>query len=353
MDLTKIRDGIDAIDCELVRLITKRMEYAIRAKRFKSDVVDTSREETLLHRIDKLSHGLLDKSFSLSLFKDLMKESVRLQELEVPLVAFFGEHGSYGEIAISKYDKNWLGIPVQKFSEIFEAVNSGAVDYGIVPTEHALEGGEREVEDLLISSDLKIVAALRVPITHALVTLKETGYRDIKDVYSTPTALAQCSGFLKRNKLTPRSYYDSAAAALMLREIRLPGAAAIASSYCAEIHDLQIIKEEIEDHPGNYSKFLVLSKARAKERGERCIVVFSLDHQSGMLIQALEAFSERRINLTRITSKNVQNDENKILFLVEFEGEINDPKIEGALANLEKITGGVKVLGCFREFKYS
>ena len=128
MDLQKIRQNIDRMDAEILQLLTRRMEYAVRTKRFKSEINDTSREELVLSKAKERAKGLLGSEFGEQLFKLILGESRRLQSLTLPLVAFQGEHGAYSEVALTQYQKDWIGIPCRELPEIFEGVVSGSVD---------------------------------------------------------------------------------------------------------------------------------------------------------------------------------------------------------------------------------
>ncbi len=351
MDLTKIRQQIDIIDAELVHLITRRMEYAIRTKRFKSEVEDSSREVQVLNRINNISNALVKSDFSQRLFKNILEESRRLQSLQTPLVAFHGEHGAYAESALAALDSTWIGIPHRELSAIVDGVETGAVDYGILPIENAVEGAEQEVQDLLIESNLKIIAEIKAPVHHALMTTHETDYRDIKEVFSHPRALSQCRGFLKRNRLEGKAYYDSAGAALMLLRDRPSSAAVICSVSCAQLYDLEILKEGIQDFGNNATRYIVVGKASSHENGSKCSVVFVTPHRAGALLEALSIFSKASINLTRIESRPLRKDPTQVAFLLDFSGSENDSKIQGALSELEKHSLSFRFLGCYRELE--
>jgi len=207
------------------------------------------------------------------------------------------------------------------------------------------------VNDLLVESDLKIVGEIKMPIHHCLLALPDTDYRDIKVVYAHPQALAQCRGFIQRNKLEARPYYDTAGAALMLANDRPKAAAAIASRLCAEIYDLDILKENIEDHESNSTRFVVLARENGVKDGDKCSVVFSTAHKAGALFSILKVFSEAKINLTRIESRPIRKDPGKFAFLLDFQGSEKDKKVSQALDEVKKETDMFKFLGCYKEAK--
>ncbi len=351
MDLRKMRENIDRVDAEIMWLLSKRMESAIRTKRFKSEIADTGREEDILARARQRARGIFSTSFGDVLFQAILEESRRLQALDVPLAAFQGEHGSYGEVAMLAYNRDMIGIPCREFSEVFEGVHSGAVDYGIVPIENSLEGSENEVLELLIHSELKIVGAISLPIRHCLLTLKDTDYRDIKDVYSNPGVLSQCRGFIERHRFEPRPFYDSAGAALMLLRDKPRAAAVIGSALCSTLYDLEMLKDGIEDS-NNVTRYLVLGRDCTLENpieGGTCSILFTLAHKAGALFEVLKVFYEAGINLTKIESRPVRGKDSQVAFLLDFGGHGADPRVRTALEEVRKHVTSLKELGNYVE----
>ncbi|MBU0532816.1 prephenate dehydratase [Candidatus Micrarchaeota archaeon] len=349
MDLEKIRKKIDFIDAEIVKLLNERMEFALRTKKLKENIVDAKREEEVFGQIRKYSQGLIRPEFSGKVFDEIIKESVRLQEIDQKLVGFQGEHGAFGEVAIKKYDASLVPIPCMEFIDVFEGVRKNQLDFGLVPVENSLEGAVTQVNDLLVETDLSIVGEINTPITHCLLALPETDYREIRVVYSHPQALAQCRKFISRNKLEPRPFYDTAGAAKMLSKEKPRAASAVASKLCAELYNLEIIKENIEDTDTNSTRFILLSKEKSSEKGDKCSVIFSTKHQAGALFSVLELFAKAEINLTRIESRPIRTDPGNYAFLLDFQGSDEDGKVIEILEKTKEKTSMYKFLGCYRE----
>ena len=209
------------------------------------------------------------------------------------------------------------------------------------------------MNDLLVETKLRIVGEVRMPVHHCLLALPESDYREIKVAYSHPQALSQCRGFIQRNKLEARPFYDTAGAAKMLSEDRPRASAAIASRLCAELYGLEILKENIEDHESNSTRFVVLSREGAKDakatgKGNKCSIIFSTEHKAGALFCVLKAFSDASINLTRIESRPIKSDPGKYAFLLDFEGSEQDSKVATALKEVEKASSFYKYLGCYK-----
>ncbi len=349
MDLNETRKKIDIIDTELLKLLNKRMELGVRAKKLKKEIFDASREHEVLERAKKNPCTLLRPEFSEKLFREIIDESKKLQEQELKLVGFQGEHGAYSEMAIKSFDKSAIPIPCTEFVEVFEAVKSGQFDLGVVPVENSIEGAVNPVNDLLVETDIYVVAEINLPIHHCLLALPEMDYRDIKVVYSHPQALGQCRGFIARNKLEPRPYYDTAGAAMMLSNERPKAAAVIASRLCAEIYNLEVLKENIEDYGSNSTRFLVLSREKLVSGGNKCSIIFSTAHKAGALFSVLKIFSDAGINLTRIESRRIRNEPKRFAFLLDFQGSEADDKVAKALEDVKNSTERFKFLGCYKE----
>ncbi|MCI0503591.1 prephenate dehydratase [Candidatus Micrarchaeota archaeon] len=354
MELKELRGKIDRIDSEILKLLNSRMEFALRTRKMKPGVEDAEREKQVLDAAARHSRGLVRPEFSQKVFGDIIAESKALQKMSPNLAGFQGEHGAYSEVAARKYDGKMVPIPCPEFIDVFDGVAKGQFDCGVVPVENSLAGAVTQVNDLLVETDLKIVGEVKVPVHHCLLALPDTDYRDIKVVYSHPMALSQCRGFIARNKLEPRPYYDTAGAAMMLANERPKAAAAIASKLCAEIYDLDVLKENIEDHESNYTRFVVLAKggsAAGGAKGDKCSIIFSTAHKAGALFSVLKLFSDAGINLTRIESRPAQKDIGNFAFLLDFQGSDQDAKVAKILENVQKETKTYKFLGCYKEAK--
>ena len=347
MQLDDIRQKIDKIDRELLVLLQERMGLALRSKKFKAEVTDTAREERLLARAEKLQLDLIERSFTRQLLGTIIEESKRLQEEDRPLVAFQGEHGAYGEVASRQLVPNGAYIPCMEFIDVFKGVEEGHLDMGVVPVENSLEGAVTQVNDLLTTTDLHVIGEAKIPVRHCLLSTEATDYRDIRLVYSHPQALAQCRGFLMRNNLEPRPFYDTAGAAKMLARENPRAAAAIASALSAELYDLEIIKEGIEDGPSNFTRFLLLSREPYMEGGDKTSVIFATPHEAGRLFAVLQLFADANINLTRIASMPLRSDPNNYCFFLDFEGAETDAKVAQVLEQMAKLTISLKCLGSY------
>jgi prephenate dehydratase/chorismate mutase len=347
MKLNEIRHKIDRIDRELLVLLQERMGLALRSKKFKEMVSDPQREEDLLARAERLNLDLVERSFTRQLLETIIQESKRLQEEDRKLVAFQGEHGAYGEVAARRLMPKGAYIPCLEFVDVFRGVEDGDLDLGVVPVENSLEGAVTQVNDLLTTTDLKVIGEIKVPVKHCLLATRGTDYREVRVVYSHPQALAQCRGFLMRNKLEPHPFYDTAGAAKMLARENPKASAAIASRLCAELYDLDIIKQGIEDGSSNSTRFLLLSREPYQDAGEKTSIIFAVPHEAGQLYEVLRLFAEADINLTRIASMPLRSDPGNYSFFLDFEGAVEDDKVAPVLERMATLAIGLKVLGSY------
>jgi prephenate dehydratase/chorismate mutase/prephenate dehydratase len=336
MNLETIRKNIDLLDSEILKLLKDRMEQVLLTKKFKSQIEDSQRENEVLERIRQNSTGLINADFIEKIYIEIIKESKNLQQNEWELIAFQGEHGAYGEVASRKWNSDLVPIPCREFADVFEGVKDGIYDFGIVPVENTLGGVVGQVNELLINTDLNFVGAVELPIHLCLLALPETDHREIHTVYSHPQALAQCRQFLARNRLDPLQYHDTAGAAKMLMETRPKASAAIASKLAAGLYNLEILKDDIEDLDRNLTRFIVLSREKNPEDGDKCSIVFSTEHKAGTLFRVLEVFAKKNINLTRIES--IPDEPGNYAFFLDFVGSKKDKNVVEALDEVKEIT---------------
>ncbi len=347
MKLDEIRYKIDKIDRELLVLLQERMGLAMRSKKFKTTVVDPKREKDVLEKAERMHLDLVERSFARQLLRTIIEESKRLQAEDRQLVAFQGEHGAYSEVAARHLVPGGAYIPCMEFVDVFQGVEQGYFDLGVVPVENSLEGAVTQVNNLLTRTPLKVAGEFKVPVRHCLLAAQETDLKEIRVVYSHPQALAQCQLFLSRHKMEAYPYYDTAGAAKMLARENPRASAAIASALCAELYDLKIIQSGIEDGTANHTRFLLLSLQESVDRGEKTSIIFSTAHEAGQLFKVLGVFANAQVNLTRIASMPMRSDPGNYSFFLDFEGSLQEDHVAKAMQELEEMGVRVKCLGSY------
>jgi prephenate dehydratase len=222
-----------------------------------------------------------------------------------------------------------------------------------VPIENTLAGSIYENSDLLLENHLHIVGEVNLHIVHNLVGLPGTARKDVRQVYSHPVALAQCSGFFSRHPHIEKiPFYDTAGAVKMLAERRIRGAAAIASRVAAEVYRARVLLTHVEDHRQNYTRFLLLSKTAAVSRkANKVSIVFSTRNAPGALYKCLSVFALRDIDLTKMESRPLRGRPWEYLFYLDFVGNVREERCRNALAHLGEVTNFLRVLGCYEGAK--
>nr|BBH94947.1 prephenate dehydratase [Thermogemmatispora argillosa] len=265
-------------------------------------------------------------------------------------VAFQGERGAFGEEAVRAYfGPASEPQPYRSFADVFHAVASGAVDYGLVPVENSQAGSINEVYDLLRQHDLFVIGEISLPVNHCLLCLPGQQLSDIKRVISHPQALAQSEAFLRELGVEVVASYDTAGSAKMIREQNLRGVAAVAGAAAADLYGLQILAEGIQTIKDNHTRFIALGRdpAPRREGPAKTMIVMATPHQPGALYRCLGVLAERGINLLKLESRPSRQRIWEYVFYLDFEGHRDDPPVRSALADLAQYTTFCKVLGSF------
>ena len=345
--LAELRAQIDDTDRKLLRLLDQRIEYALQTARLKAEVTDAGREADVRSRVRAAACGLISEDFVEGLYAAIIDESKRLQARRPRFGAFQGEHGAWSEMALDRFDPTLVPAACRGFAEVFDGVASGAFDRGIVPVENSLGGAVNEVTDLLIGTPLSIVGEVRLPLRQCLMALPGTALGEIRSVRSHPQALVQCREFLARHGITPDPYHDTAGAARWLMFDGARGVGVIASPLAARLYGLEIVAEDIADHHANETRFVVVSRQLHTGPADKGSIVLTTEDRSGALMQALGAFADHRVNLSRIESRPIAGRRGSYTFLIDFAGDPANDDVARALSALGARGVSYKVLGFY------
>ncbi|HZA21198.1 MAG TPA: prephenate dehydratase [Dehalococcoidia bacterium] len=269
----------------------------------------------------------------------------------VKRIAYLGPVGTYTEEAALSYDPHADLQPFPTIAAVGLAVSSGVTDEGVVPIENSLEGSVTYTLDLLISqSHLSIYKEIVLPIEHYLMARPGTRAPDVQVIYSHPQALAQCRIFLERcfPQAQQTASLSTVAAVTDMQASDVP-AAAIAPQRAAELHQVEIIGQNIQDNPNNVTRFVVLSPQDHPPTGkDKTSICFSFTQDApGVLYQALGEFARRNINLAKIESRPTKESLGQYIFLIDCHGHREDPLIKEALDALGRRVSVLKVLGSY------
>jgi arogenate/prephenate dehydratase len=264
-------------------------------------------------------------------------------------VSFQGERGAYSEAAALEYFGDAIEpVPCPSFDEVFETVESGAVERGIVPVENSLGGSIHRNYDLFMRHQLHLVGEKIERVRHCLIGFPGAQLRDITLAMSHPQALAQCEHYLTRLGIQREVVYDTAGAVKMLKASGQRDHAAIASRRAAEVYEMQVLQEGVEDDEANYTRFVVLAREPSAPQGPaKTSIVFALKNQPGALFKALSVFALRDLDLTKIESRPLAGTPWDYLFYLDFAGSVADETARRALDHLGEYATTLRVLGSY------
>jgi prephenate dehydratase len=266
-------------------------------------------------------------------------------------IIYQGEPGCNSDVASNKFfPKNVKRIGVRTFKDIFETVKTKKKTYGVVPVENSLTGSIHQNYDLLLEYDVWVIGAVNLRIEHNLLAPATTNLKSIKEVWSHPEALAQCRDFLSAHpEYKVVSVYDTAGAAKIVKEQKIKDVAIIAGPQVAKLYGFKKLKKNIESHPDNFTRFLIISKDRKIYTGEnaRTMFVFGVKNEPGILFRCLSIFALRNIDLTKLESRAVLGKTYEYLFYIDFKGSMEDENCNHAVETLKEVVTYFKLLGSY------
>jgi len=264
---------------------------------------------------------------------------------------FAGEKGAFAEIAAREYFGGKAEITsVRDFEDVFNTVKKRKADFGVIPIENSLAGSIHQNYDSLLESKLYIAAEIYLRVNHFLIGKKGTGLNAVRRVFSHPQALSQCRNFLKRYpRIQQIQVTNTALAAKMVSEDGEPDTAAVASIQAASDYGMDILAPNIEDHRGNVTRFLVLSRSPSEKRSaeRKTSLVFSLQNVPGVLFKALGVFALRDIDLFKIESRPIRDRGFEYMFYLDCKGDVTDTPLKNAVSHLREITAFYRLLGSY------
>ena len=270
---------------------------------------------------------------------------------DAPLVACQGVEGAYSQIACEKLFTAPNIMYFSTFDGVFSAIDQGLCRYGILPLENSSAGSVNVIYDLMINYDFSIVRSTRIKIDHSLLVNKGTVLSDIKEIFSHEQALAQCANFIKSmGKVKITSCENTAAAAKMLHESGRKDAAALSSSSCAELYGLEQLMNSVQDHGGNYTRFICISKKPEIYPGaDKTSVMAILPHKPGSLYHALSSLSALGVNLTKLESRPLPDSDFEFMFYFDLSISIYSENFMQMLVRFEESSKMLKYLGSYSE----
>ena len=349
--LKHLRSQIDKLDLQILKLINERAGLASEIGRVKNDhgaeVFSPAREEEVLENVLDASKGPLDPNTVRAVFRELMSGSRALQK--ILKVAYLGPEYSFSHLAaVERFGQAVEFFAVGSIAAVFEEVNRGHADFGVVPLENSTDGRVADTLDMFIRlPQMKVCAEVRLRIHHNLLANCEQP--EIRRVYSKPQALGQCRNWLAKN--VPYAAYHEVASTTIAADLATKErvAAAVASRQAAVKYGLRILAADIEDSPNNETRFAVIGTQESGRTGnDKTAIMFKLPHEPGALVDALSIFKQNKLNLTWIESYPARSSNHpEYVFFVDFEGHIEDTKVKRVIAGLGEHTEQMSVLGSY------
>lgn len=375
--MQELRKKIDEIDDKILPLFVERMEIskkvALEKKKIKKNITDNKREEEIVERLSKKYPD--QKSNIKNLYQTIFNLSKSAQRMEIEdtsfekyllekclnedgklptkaKIAVQGTEASYGDITAHQIFQKGEITYFDSFEKIFKAVDEEECEYGVLPIENSNYGSVNEVYDLMAKNNFYIACDYKLEINHCLLAKKGTKFEDIKEVISHEQALGQCSEFFRKNPhIKKTSFINTALAAKYVKESQRNDLAALASKSSAELLDLDILEEKVQDNQFNFTRFIVISKQmKIYKNANKISIILEIDHKPGALYELIGKFASLDLNLTKIESRPISGRDFEFIFYFDFEGSVFDVEVRKLLAELENSKRYFSFLGNYLEY---
>ena len=377
MELSEIREKIDAVDEQLLDLFLQRMDLSDEVAAYKNahhlPILNKERERAILAKVteksgerERYAYHLFSTLFELARSRQAelisaptkvaaqVRASLEAGTSVFPqtgLVACQGVEGANSQVACDRLLPRGNIVYVKTFQAVVSAVESGLCRFGVLPIENSSNGSVRAVYELLQDHNLSIVRSTRLCIRHELLTLPGVKMEDITEIYSHEQAIGQCSHFLEGlNGVRVIPCDNTAVAAKMVSERGDRHAAAISSHACAELYGLESIRDDIQDSDNNYTRFICIAKDPVIYAGaNRISLVIACDNKPGALYEILSKLAALGINMTKLESCPVTGRNFEFIFFRELEASVLEPGVLPMLEELERSCQNFQFLGNYAE----
>ncbi|WP_416384047.1 prephenate dehydratase [Psychrobacter sp. TAE2020] len=361
MFLNRLRQDIDAVDCEIHTLINDRAKLAQQVATVKKSQVANSddpsardpifyrpeREAQVLKAVMARNIGPIADEKMARLFREIM--SVCL-DLEAPQrIAFLGPLGTFTHAAALKhFGKAADTLPLSTITDVFREVEAGTAMYGVVPVENSSEGVVNHTLDGFLSSTLKIIGEVELPIHQNFLVAEHTKIDGISRIYSHQQSLAQCRHWLDVNYPNVERVAVSSNGEAARRLKNEWHSAAIAGDVAAAEYDLHKLYANIEDNPSNTTRFLIIGHESIAPSGQdKTSIVVSAHDKAGALIEILKPLSYHGVSMTSIETRPERPNKWAYVFFIDMDGHIQDPNVSAAIADIRPLVKDVRILGSY------
>ncbi len=377
MELKDLREQIDSIDDKIIELYKKRMEVSKQVGLVKNKISkavhDGNREKEIVYRLSQKCpeeirlyvKELYDAIFytskayqnkfteNTSKVKQEIDEIIKNPLKDFPVdgtVACQGVQGANSGKATEKMFPISDITYFKTFEGVFNAVDKGLCEFGVLPIENSTAGSVSEVYDLMKKHEFHIVKSVRVQIDHCLAVKNGANLKDVKKIISHPQALSQCAEYIKRLGVNTEAVENTAVGAKLISEGEDYSVAVLCSKECAETYGLKILEPRVQDSEKNYTRFICITKDRRIYKGaDKISVMTSLAHTPGSLNKIISRFYAFGLNLTKIESRPIEGSDFEFMFYFDFEGDILDPQVRNLIAELDNGSDKFVLLGSYKE----
>ena len=377
MELSEIREKINAVDDQLLDLFLQRMDLSEEVAAYKNEhhqpILNKQREREILAKVaeksgdrERFSYHLFSTIFELSRSRqaELITAPTKVESQvkaslaaggevfpQTGLVACQGVEGANSQVACDRILPRGNIVYVKTFEAVVSAVESGLCKFGVLPIENSSNGSVRAVYTLLQEHNLSVVRSTRLCIRHELLAKPGVKMSDITEIYSHEQALGQCSKFLNGlNGVRVIPCDNTAMAAKMVAESGNRHAAAISSHPCAALYGLECISDAIQDSDNNYTRFFCIAKDPVIYAGaNRISLIIACDNKPGALYEILSKLAALNINMTKLESCPVSGRNFEFIFFLELEASVQDPSVLPMLRELERSCASFNFLGSYTE----
>jgi chorismate mutase / prephenate dehydratase len=353
--LKHLRAQLDAVDDELLEVLNRRARIVEQVAEYKEHAgvpfYVPDRERRIIERLTARNPGPFPSEAIRPVVQEVISACLSLEK--GVRVAYLGPEATFTHQAAKlHFGTSARTVPAGTIAGVFEEVERGQVDYGVVPVENSSEGIVSHTLDNFVDSDLVIHAEILIPVSHCLLVRHGTAEGQIVRVYSHPQGLAQCRQWLARN-LPAAALVESPSTADAARAAQSDaGGAAVASALAARMYDLTILRRELQDIANNHTRFLVIGPARQTPPptgNDKTSVLLGLGDQPGVLYRVLQPLSDAGVNLTKIESRPSRRKLWQYIFFLDMDGHRAEANLSAALARLESACELFKVLGSYRK----
>ena len=349
-DLSDLRVKIDSVDQQIVDLLNQRANLSLGVGRYKAakgeSIYKPFREQEVMNKIANSSPGPLPDKHLRTIYREIMSSSRHLQRPE--RVVYLGPEGTFSYFAAIEHMGSAASLtPKASFEEIFRAVAEEGAELGVIPLENSIEGTVGQVVDLFMKYTVYIQAEVFSRISHSLISNADS-LDDVEVIYSHPQPLGQCREWLKNHlPNVPTIPMESSAEAAEL-VAKKKAAAVVGHIKLADMHAMNVLAQNIEDLPDNWTRFLIIGASPSKEdRRDKTTILFTLPDKPGALARVLTTLAHEHINMTKLESRPFKGEKWKYVFFADLECDLSGDKYEDALEEIRQQCHTLRVLGCY------